>query len=202
MVQAAKVYHAELEDSPAEPYLASRGLLEVAGKFGLGYVASPQTGHDRADGRLAIPYFRPAGGIHQVASLRFRAIGNEDPKYLSLPGDPTRMFNTKALITASPVVAICEGEIDAMTAELCGIPAVGIPGVGSWKPHFEPPFMGYESVLVLSDGDGPGRKFAEKLAGQLPNIKHIDMGDGLDVNSFYMKYGRDALREKCGLFHA
>ncbi|QUI35720.1 toprim domain-containing protein [Streptomyces alfalfae] len=194
-----------MNGSPAEEYVRDRALGAVAEKFALGFVGSGRTGHERLEGRLAIPYLRPAGGEHAVATLRFRCIEGHDckvhggNKYKSLPGDPPRLFNTQALIGPSPYVAICEGEIDAMSLEAAGIPAVGVPGVGGWRDHFDPAFVGYETVFVIADGDEPGIAFADKLAERLPNAKVILLGDGHDANSFMQAEGPEALRGKLGL---
>ena len=62
--RAADEYHASLEDSPAADYLESRGLLDAAPDFKLGYVKKPAPGHeDRFKGMLAIPYQTPRGGV-------------------------------------------------------------------------------------------------------------------------------------------
>ncbi|MFF9481413.1 toprim domain-containing protein [Streptomyces sp. NPDC014733] len=194
-----------MSGSPAEEYIRRRGLGSVAEKFGLGFAGSARTGHERMGGRLAIPYLRPAGGEYAVATLRFRCIEDHDckshggNKYKSLPADPPRLFNTQALIVPSPYVAICEGEIDAMTLEAAGVPAVGIPGVGAWRDHWDPAFAGYEVVYVVADGDEPGVKFADTLAERLTNAKVILLGDNHDSNSFMQEYGPDALRGKLGL---
>lgn len=155
---------------------------------------------------LAIPYLRPAGAKY-TATIRFRCIEDHSckdaghGKYYSLPGDRPRLYNTKALIGGSPYVAIAEGEMDALAAVACGIPAVGVAGVSGWREHFAPAFLGYETVFILADSDdaGQGIEFADKVASQLPNAKVIPMPDGHDVNSLYISSGRDAIRNLIGL---
>ncbi|WP_189855152.1 toprim domain-containing protein [Streptomyces noursei] len=194
-----------MSGSRAEEYVKRRGLEAVAERFALGYVDSARTGHERMQGRLVIPYLRPAGGEYQVATLRFRCIEDHDckvhggSKYKSLPADPPRLFNTQALIGPSPYVVICEGEIDAMTLEAAGVPAVGVPGVGAWRDHWDPAFIGYETVFVVADGDEPGINFADTLSERLPNAKVVLLGDGHDANSFMNEYGPEALRGRLGL---
>jgi DNA primase len=51
---------------------------------------------------------------------------------------------------------------------------------------------------VFADGDQPGKEFATSLARELP-VTIVTMPDGEDVNSVYVKYGADAVREKMGL---
>ncbi|MER5441147.1 toprim domain-containing protein [Streptomyces sp. NPDC002790] len=215
LIAAAKHYSNQYEASPAEELIVARGLGHLAGKCGLGFVSEPVVGHERYRGHLAIPYLRPAGGQFAVATLRFRRIDSitaadaaalgefEDPlggaKYLSLPGHSPLMFNTQALLTHLPYVALCEGELDAMSAEAAGVPAVGLPGVSSWRDHFDPAFAGFESVFVIGDGDQAGRQFTEKMCERLPNAKPIDLGDGQDVNSFIQQHGYEAFRGRLGL---
>lgn len=176
----------------------SRGLpTEEIARFGLGYVADPEPGHQPYAGMLAIPYLRehPERGV-LVVSIRFRRLDPGEPKYQTQLGDRTRMYNTPALLKPSPVVAITEGEIDAISAELSGIPCVGIPGAQSWQPYFREPFLGYRTVYVLADGDEAGHGFATTVAKSLPNARVIPMEPGTDVNDLLNNHGREALNER------
>lgn len=170
-------------------------------RFGLGYVEDPVSGHGLYRGMLAIPYRRWAPGHPwSVVSLRFRCIEEHEHrghgKYMTIPGDRPRLYNTVALTQRSSFICITEGEIDAITAQVCGIPTVGVPGATSWQPHFPELFRGYESVYVLADGDEPGLKFAGTVASSLSNAKVIPFPDGEDVNSYVQKYGPTALVER------
>lgn len=153
-------------------------------------------GHEMFRGYLAIPYLRPAG----VIAIRFRCLQNHEHqghgKYMSVAGDKPHLYNTAALMQQTPVVAITEGEIDAITADLCGIPAVGVAGAHVWQPHFRDLFLGYRDVYVLADGDSAGQQFGTTIAEQLPNAKVIPMPPGEDVNSLVVKHGRNALIER------
>ena len=152
-------------------------------------------------GMLAIPYLRRAGdGEWSVVSMRFRCLEDHEHhghgKYNTEAGDKPRLYNTLALMRTDDVMHVCEGEFDAIMAQACGLPAVGLPGVQSWRPHFRDPFLGYERVNILADGDDPGRMFARNLGQQLPNARIIPMPDGMDVTSFVNAFGPDALKEK------
>ena len=148
-------------------------------------------------GCLSIPYMRwsPWRGW-SVASIRYRKLDGSKPKYLTMPGDAPRLYNTVALTRYSRDMAISEGEIDAITAELCGVPTVGVPGAQMWKAHFAELFLGYRNVNILADGDEPGMEFAKSVARTLPNARIIPMPDGEDVNSLVTKNGREALLER------
>ncbi|UJD20894.1 DNA primase [Mycobacterium phage Zimmer] len=194
--EAASQYRRGLENSPAEEYLASRGILD-AHQFGLGYVEDPLPGHEMYRGCLAIPYRRWSPWREwSVASLRFRRLDGGKPKYMTVAGDKPRLYNTYALTRYSRDMAITEGEIDTITAELAGIPSVGVPGAQSWKPHFKELFLGYRNVNILADGDEAGMEFARSVAKTLPNARIIPMPDGEDVNSLVMTQGKDALLER------
>ncbi|QLF84626.1 DNA primase [Mycobacterium phage Gail] len=196
LMEAATRYRSSLPGSPAAEYLASRGI-PLATPFGLGFVDEPLPGHELYRGCLAIPYMRwsPWRGW-SAASIRFRRLDDGKPKYMTLPGDKPRLFNTNALTNYSRDMAITEGEIDAITAELAGIPTVGVPGAQMWKPHFRELFLGYRNVNILADGDEPGLEFAKQVAKTLPNARIIPMPDGEDVNSLVMSQGKDALLER------
>lgn len=202
-VQAMNNYHSSLPGSPAAEYLDGRKLtVQELAPFRLGYVAEPLPGHDMYAGMLAIPYVRwspGAGGT--VVSMRFRCIQKQcdhpnHGKYMSVPGDNPRLFNTVAFLDNEDRIAICEGEIDTITASVCGMPAVGVAGAESWRDHFREPFLGYETVFILADGDDAGMRFATKVAKTLPNAKILPCSPGEDVNSEYQKKGKSFLMER------
>ncbi|QGH79735.1 DNA primase [Gordonia phage Anon] len=195
--EATSHYRHALPGSPAEEYLASRGLDERAATFGLGYVAEPRPGHEMYRGCLSIPYMRHSDWRGwSVASIRFRRLDGGTPKYMTMAGDKPRLYNTIALTQYSRDIAICEGEIDTITAELAGLKTVGVPGAAMWKPYFRELFLGYRTVNILADGDEPGLEFAHGVAKTLPNARIIPMPDGEDVNSLCLSQGYSALLER------
>lgn len=124
-------------------------------------------------------------------------MGLEEPKYLGFPGTQTRLFNVAALHTAKDFIAVCEGEIDAITLHYkCGIPAVGVPGVNSWKPHYNRLLADFNTVFVFADGDQPGINFAKSLAKEMNTVIIINMPEGEDVNSMYLSNGPNYLQSK------
>ncbi|EHB47638.1 TOPRIM domain-containing protein [Mycolicibacterium rhodesiae JS60] len=194
--EATTRYRGSLPGSPAAEYLASRGVLGAT-QFGLGFVADPLPGHEMYRGCLAIPYMRhSAWRGWSVASIRYRRLDGRDPKYLSMPGEKNRIYNTQALTRYSRDMAVCEGEIDTITAELAGIPSVGLAGSQMWKPFMRELFLGYRNVNILADGDDAGMDFAHQVAKTLPNARIIPMPDGEDVNSLVTARGKSALLER------
>lgn len=194
--EATSQYKDALPGSPADQYLASRGITDVP-QFGLGYVSDPLHGHEIYRGCLSIPYMRhsPWRGW-SVASIRFRRIDGGDPKYWTQKGDKPRLFNTVALTRYHKDIAITEGELDAIAAEIAGVPAIGVPGANNWKTFHRELFLGYRIVNILSDGDEAGLKFADAVRATLPNARIIPMPDGMDVNSLVLSQGKEALLER------
>jgi DNA primase len=181
----------------AEDYLKSRGItIEVARLARLGVVLDPEPGHEAYTGRLAIPYITKTG----IADLRFRSLNPAvEPKYMGMTGAETKMYNVLDIERAGDWIGVCEGELDTITMSKCiGIPCVGVPGSNSWKKHYTRLLADFERVFVFADGDQPGKEFATGLARELP-VTAINMPDGEDVNSTYVKYGADFIREKAGL---
>jgi DNA primase len=177
----------------AEGYLVNRGLsLQDAEYFRLGVVHQPLVGHEAYEGRLAIPYITPAG----VVDLRFRAINHEEPKYLSLPGSETRLYNVNALFKATDWIAVCEGEIDTITLTKLGIPAVGVPGVKNIKSHHYRILADFQRIYVFADGDPAGKEFTKELARKVSGVTPIAIPEGEDVNSLFTKQGSDWFRGK------
>lgn len=183
--------------SLAGDYLQSRGITkEAAHRARLGVVAEPEAGHEQYAGRLSIPYITKTG----VVDLRFRALNPAvEPKYMGMVGAETKMYNVLDIERAGDWIAVCEGELDTLTlSSLVGIPCIGVPGSNSWKKHYTRLLADFERVFIFADGDEPGREFARGLSKELP-ATIISMGDGEDVNSCYVKYGADYIREKMGL---
>ena len=180
----------------AEDYLASRGITrEVARLARFGVVVEPEIGHEQFQGRLSIPYITKTG----VVDLRFRSLNPAvEPKYMGMTGAETKMFNVLDIEKAGDWIGVCEGELDTITLSGCvGIPCVGVPGANSWKKHYTRLLADFERIFVFADGDQPGKEFAASLARELP-VTVVQLPDGEDVNSVYVKHGADYIRERAG----
>lgn len=190
--KAAKYYAAAIHE--AEDYLAERGItLEVAKRVGLGVVLDPITGHEQYENRLSIPYITRSG----VVDIRFRSLDSQEPKYMGLAGASTHLFNTKAFFKASSFICICEGEIDTITLDyVCNIPSVGVPGVNNWKKHYTKLLADFDKVFMFADGDNAGHEFSKSLTKELGNVITVQMPEGEDVNSMYLKHGAEYFQQK------
>lgn len=192
----AQKYAGQLE--PALPYLLARGITKEAAQiFSLGYV---NEGEYR--GRLAIPYLTPAG----VVTIKYRCIVHDDckafdcVKYLTESGCGTHLYNAHVLIHNNDTIVITEGELDAVTVQAyAGIPAVAYPGVDTWQkqPHYRLCFEGVSEVIVVADGDKPGREAAKRVSESIGmSARVVDLGTGEDANSFIARQGSGLFLER------
>ena len=152
----------------------------------------PSAGHEHAVNRLSIPYITPAG----VVGIKFRAIGDNTPKYLWPTGQKIGLFNVMDLHRFSETIAICEGEIDTIIASsFIGIPAVGVAGVSQWKSWFPKLFESYSRILIFADNDvkedgrNPGQELAGRIKEDLNTATVVQLEPNLDVNDTYLRYG-------------
>jgi len=202
---AAARYQAAMTPEAAA-YLRSRGIeKDVADTSRLGCVVTPEVGHERFRGYLAIPTITRAG----VVALRFRCIQDHDcrelnhGKYDAPVGQSTRLYNPSDLLKDSPVIALCEGEIDTITmSSLVGIPAVGLSGVAQWKKHHARLFVNHDRVFIIFDNDiprdgkNPGQDAAKKIASKLTNATVVTLDVGEDINSVFLRDGAEAIRKR------
>ena len=164
----------------------------------LGTVVDPVEGHREYEGWLSIPYITAMG--HCVA-VKFRRIDDGKPKYGQPLGQKAHPYNVTDILTLSPFIVICEGELDAVVLSgIVKIPAVGIPGVAAWKPHFVKLFTGYDTVFVIGDNDikedgtNPGAEFAKRVAQEVSNSTIVTLPPSMDINDFYLAKGLDATK--------
>jgi DNA primase len=197
-------YHEQLkspEGAPLLAYLTEERRLTPAtiDRFLLGAAVNPDVLDEDARGMISIPYMTTNGPV----ALRFRRPPHKEtgPKYWQPEHSKLTIFNVPAFFASEETITITEGEMDCMVLVQAGIPAVGIPGASAWKPHYSLLFEGYESVIICADNDdtGAGRKFAAKIAQNVPGPEVVLFPEGHDVNSYLIEHGRSALREFMGV---
>jgi DNA primase len=205
---AASTYQSDLAaDTSAQAYLERRGFSpQDAATFRLGVVNRPLVGHEGYRGRLVIPYITPAG----VVNMRFRCLKNHVcskaviftdekgkpvycPKYLSMDGYESNLYNVLDLKKESRFIGITEGELDAIALSVSGIPAVGVPGVENWQDYFSRCLADFDVIYSFADGDTAGRKFSKFLAREA-KARKAPIPKGKDVNQIYQEGGADAVR--------
>lgn len=196
LARAQETYASHLTE--AEEYLAGRGIdLEAARSAGLGVVRDPLPGHERLVGRLVIPYMTGAGCVN----MNFRCLAQHNckeakhGKYQHWAGLSSNLYNVQALDAAGTAIAIAEGEIDALSSTLAGIPCVGVPGATKWEDHWNLIFEDFTRVYVWQEGDDAGKKFADRIV-QETNAIRVELEAGEDVNSTWVASGTDALRAR------
>jgi putative DNA primase/helicase len=148
-----------------EAYAASKNLPlefltsdDVALEDGTCYV--------RALGRevpaVEIPYADHNG--EQVAT-RYRISPSGDDKFRWEKGSTTTLYGLHKLEEAHDAgyVLLLEGESDCHTAWYRGLPAVGVPGVDSWRDEWAEHLKGIPKIFVVVEPDEAGKKLGEKL---------------------------------------
>ena len=164
----------------------------------LGTVTDPMNGHELHTGWISIPYITALG---HCVGYKFRRIDGGKPKYGSPTGQKAHLYNVSDILIQSPYIVVCEGELDAVvTSGMLGIPAVGVPGVQAWKPHFAKLLNGYDSVFIVGDNDmkedgsNPGADFSKRVQQEVLNGVIVTLPPNMDINDYYLAYGADATR--------
>lgn len=196
--RATQRYAEALDDRTVE-YLRSRGLLEVASSLRFGTVVDPEPEHTEFVGRLAIPYLGPRDNVY---GMKFRCIEDHVckdvgcKKYMNVHGFSLKPYNTRALVAPTDYIFVQEGELDAATIEACGWPAIGLPGASDWKAHYPRMLADFNRVIHISDGDDAGKALGRKILDTMPSVATVIVAAiGEDVNSTYVKGGKDALTQ-------
>lgn len=194
--EALLIYEAELgEDVEAASFLLRRGVdQETASIHRLGVVADdclPE--HRRFIGWLAIPYLGLDG---RPVQIRFRCLRKHEHighgKYMTVEGDPARVFNVQAIITADTDIHVTEGEFDAMILTKLGYPAVAIPGASGFQSHHRRMLAGFSRVFVWGDPDEAGAQFTSKVTRMMGTALGVRLRDA-DINETYLREGEAAI---------
>jgi len=195
-LEAAQRYAQQISPE-ALAVLAERGISEeVAALYMLGSVVDPMNGHEVAQGWLSIPYIT---AMNHCVGFKFRRLDDGKPKYGSPTGQKAHLYNVVDCTILSKHIVVCEGELDTVIVSgVLGIPAVGIPGVQAWKPHFAKLLNGYDSVYIVGDNDvkedgsNPGAEFAKRVASEVLNSVIVTLPPNMDINDYYLAYGAEA----------
>lgn len=184
--------------------LEGRGISEeVAARFQLGTITEPMNGHEQYEGWISIPYITAMG---HCVGFKFRRVDDGKPKYGGPTGQRSHLYNVPDITLASKYIVVTEGELDCIIVSgVLGIPAVGVPGVQAWKPHFQKLFNGYETVYVAGDNDipkvnplnpeeeiNPGQQFSKRVASEILNSQIVTLPPGMDINDHYLQFGHEA----------
>ena len=198
LLEAANRYAQQISPE-ALGVLAERGISEeVAALYRLGSVVNPINGHEMQEGWISIPYIT---AMEHCVGFKFRRLDDGKPKYGSPTGQKAHLYNVIDITILSPHIVVCEGELDTVIVSgVLGIPAVGVPGVQAWKPHFAKLLNGYDTVYVVGDNDvkedgsNPGAEFSKRVASEVMNSTIVTLPPNMDINDYYLAYGEEATK--------
>ncbi|UGS37600.1 hypothetical protein [Capillimicrobium parvum] len=107
-----------------------------------------------------------------TGAIRYTDRPGRSSKSLAVANTTRQLFPAPERISSS-IVAIVEGEPDALDGLSAGLPSTGLPGVGAWRSEWTARFAG-RYVLVMMDADQAGRDAAARIAGDLDaaDIEH------------------------------
>lgn len=194
--EALRKYEAVLrQDDEAVLFLKDRGLTEeIVSTHRLGVVGDdclPE--HRRFIGWLVIPYLGLDGRPVQV---RFRCLKQHDHighgKYMTLEGDPARVYHVQSIVLADSDIHVTEGEIDAIVLSMLGYPAVAIPGASGFRSHHRRMLAGFSRVFVWGDPDEAGAQFASKVTRMMSQALSVRLKHG-DINESFLSGGEAAI---------
>lgn len=202
LLEAAESY-ANAIDEATLAYLAGRGISEtMAARYRLGTIVDPHNGHEAHKGWLSIPYITALG---LCVGFKFRRLDDGKPKYGSPLGQKSHLYNVSDLTLDVSTMVICEGELDAVILSgVCNIPAVAVPGVAAWKPHYSKLFTGYDTIYIVGDNDvkedgtNPGAEFARRVSSEIINGQIVQLPPGMDINELYLAEGLEAIHNLVG----
>lgn len=166
------VWQSDFLNSPAEMYLANRGIPpQTAIEFGCGY--APRWEHWEkenekwrllgTDERVIFPITDKSGNLTAVQA---RAINKNFTGVEKLTkGDKSAGLFQPQDVFGGKILAIAEGPVDALALAACGVPAAAM--MGTSYPVWLPLALGFKFVLVATDADESGDAVAAKLDGEL-----------------------------------
>ncbi len=108
------------------------------------------------------------------------------------------LFPAPESLTAESVWLV-EGEPDAVSMASVGLPAVAVPGVGTWKDGWAERFQRFERVRICFDCDEEGRECAAKRSAALASFSEVSVvdldperDDKYDVGDLVLEQGLSA----------
>lgn len=176
--ELAASYHRNLTNA-ARAYWQSRGLdAETITRFMLGWDAMSER------------YTIPATYRGLCFGIKKRASKPAGEKYIQQAGGRVGLFNSDVL-NATDYCVICEGEIDCMTLDQEGVPAVSSTGGAStFRAHWARFFAHCKHVFVCFDNDEAGRLGALHVRGIMPRARLVAVPDGYkDINEWALAGG-------------
>jgi hypothetical protein len=141
---------------------------------------------------VRIPYHATDGS---ETAVRFRLAleksSEGDDRFRWKSGSKTSLYGLERLeeVRKAGYVVLVEGESDAHTLWLHGIPALGIPGVDTWKPRWADHLEGVEKVYVVVEPDGGGETLKNKLSATptlVERLRPVRLGEHKDASALHV----------------
>lgn len=141
-------------------WLKSRGLTEAT-------LAAFKIAEQIRDGKTyaVFPYLRE--GV--LVNVKYRNVAEKKDMRQEGGAEPC-LFGWHLIDPKARTVAICEGEIDAMTLHQCGVPALSVnAGAGNhqWLENDWDRLDRFSEILIFFDSDEPGQKGAKEVASRI-----------------------------------
>ena len=127
---------------------------------------------------------------HEGEYYTARAIGNVDKgaRFVNNPSTSVTLFNGNAINT-EPIIAVCEGAIDALSLIACGCPAVATGGAQTQSKFINALKKAEHTphIIVAFDDDKGGNDAAHKLINKIHSsfrvpYARLDLCGATDVN--------------------
>jgi hypothetical protein len=177
-----------------EMYAASKKLpLDFLRQLGLNEKQST----DYVPGHVTIPYYDSDGAC---VAVRQRRNPNNKQRFAWNKGGTPIVYGVWLDInkTARAVILV-EGESDAQSCWLHGLPALGVPGATNFQASWTRRYIGEKDVFIHVEPDNGGQTFRQKVAQGLHDsgytgtvrtfsVKDIDSGCK-DPSDLHIKYG-------------
>jgi hypothetical protein len=135
--------------------------------------------------RLTLPVRAP--GRELLGVLRYLPGG--EPKMLATCGASRTLWPAPGLrgrLAADPLLVV-EGEPDAVSGHVLGLPTTAVPGAGTWREAWVEA-LERRTLVVVGDCDSPGRAMAERVRRCLDgraDVRVVDLAperdDGHDL---------------------
>jgi len=136
---------------------------------------------------VGIPY-KDVDGVEQAARIR---IGLTGARFRWARGSEPCLYGLWRLekMSGKGYIVLVEGESDAQTLWLHGIPALGLPGANSWKEEWAQHLEGISKIFVFVEPDRGGDAVLKRLtkSGIRQRLKLVRLDGAKDPSELYLK---------------
>ena len=186
---------AEKESDALEMYSREKGIPAAVLRESLGCYAKGEA--------LAIPYFDEQG---QQRAARLRHEQGHDPRFSWLPKSEIIPYGLwLRLNQGSGAIVLAEGESDAQSLWMMGIPSLGIPGATLFKSEWALKYLKDKPLWLHHEGDAGGDAFLRLTVQRLKEAGHTaplwllrtrDIDPRCkDISDLYLLRGKEEARD-------